>query len=56
VQKASSEYEALAKMNMQDITFEAVVLRHKSYFSADAVRRSAERLKDWEQTPSSTNQ
>ena len=45
----ASGYLALAEMKMQDITFEAVVLRHPRRFSAEAVRRSAERLKNWQQ-------
>ncbi len=45
----ASGYLALAEIGMQDITFEAVVLRHPEHFSPDAVRRSAERLKDWQQ-------
>jgi hypothetical protein len=37
-------YEALAKMGMQDLAFEAVVLRHPGEFSTEAVDRSRERL------------
>jgi hypothetical protein len=45
----ASGYLALAEMKMQDITFEAVVLRHPDRFSAEAVQRSAERLKGWQE-------
>ena len=48
-QTDASGYLALAEMKMQDITFEAVVLRHPDHFSAEAVERSAERLKDWQE-------
>jgi len=40
-------YKALAEMGMQDLAFEAVVLRHPDVFSAEAVARSAERLQGW---------
>ncbi len=40
----SMGYDALVKMGMQDKAFEAVVLRHPQVFSAEAVRRSRERL------------
>jgi len=42
-----SGYTALAKMGMQDLAFEAVVLRHPDVFSKEAVARSAERLRGW---------
>lgn len=42
-------YLTLVEMKMQDITFEAVVLRYPDHFSADAVRRSTERLKVWQE-------
>lgn len=45
----STGYQVLAEMNMQDITFEAVVLRHPNHFNSDVVQRCAERLSDWEQ-------
>jgi hypothetical protein len=44
----ASGYLALVEMQMQDITFESVVLRHPDDFSADAVRCSEERLKGWQ--------
>jgi len=40
----SMGYAALVKMGMEDKAFEAVVLRHPGMFSAEAVRRSRERL------------
>jgi len=42
-----SGYTALAEMGMQDLAFEAVVLRHPGVFSPEAVARSAERLQGW---------
>ncbi len=43
----SMGFEALVKMGMQDKAFEAVVLRYPGTFSAEAVRRSRERLATW---------
>jgi hypothetical protein len=40
----STGYTALVEMGMQDKAFEAVVLRYPQVFSAEAVRRSKERL------------
>ncbi|MBI1875215.1 MAG: hypothetical protein HYS05_15190 [Acidobacteria bacterium] len=40
----STGYTALVQMGMQDMAFEAVVLRHPDVFSAEAVPRSKERL------------
>jgi hypothetical protein len=40
----STGYTALVQMGMEDKSFEAVVLRHPDVFSAEAVRRSKERL------------
>jgi uncharacterized protein YecA (UPF0149 family) len=37
-------YEALVKMGMQDMSFEAVVLRHPDVFSAEAVAQSRQSL------------
>jgi hypothetical protein len=45
----TSGYRALVEMNMPDFAFEAVVLRHPSHFSPDAIRRSEERLNNWKQ-------
>ncbi|HKW15589.1 MAG TPA: hypothetical protein VJS69_13970 [Candidatus Krumholzibacteria bacterium] len=41
---ASAGYEALVKMGMQDMSFEAVVLRHPDVFSAEAVAQSKHSL------------
>jgi hypothetical protein len=46
----ASGYLALVEMKMQDITFEAVVLEHRDCFSAEAVQRSGERLKSWQES------
>ena len=40
----SAGYEALVKMGMQDMSFEAVVLRHPDVFSAEAVAQSQQSL------------
>jgi hypothetical protein len=40
----SAGYNALVKMGMQDMSFEAVVLRHPDVFSADAVAQSKRSL------------
>jgi hypothetical protein len=41
---ASAGYEALVKMGMQDMSFEAVVLRHPDVFSVEAVAQSRQSL------------
>ena len=51
-----SGYTALAEMGMQDLAFEAVVLRHPDVFSEEAVARSAERLRGWSGTPGKEGQ
>ena len=38
-------YTALVDMGLQDYSFEAVVLRHPTHFSQDAIEKSRERLK-----------
>jgi hypothetical protein len=40
----SAGYEALVKMGMQDMSFEAVVLRHPDVFSVEAVAQSQQSL------------
>ena len=44
----TSGYTALVEMGMPDFVFEAVVCRHPSVFSAEALKRSRERLEEWE--------
>ena len=44
----TSGYKALVEMGMHDFAFEAVVCRHPSVFSAEALERSRKRLKEWE--------
>ena len=39
-------YTLLVDMGMEDMAFEAVVLRHPEAFSADAVERSRARLRE----------
>lgn len=39
-------YTALVEMGMEDMAFEAVVLRHPDVFSSEAVERSRERLRE----------
>lgn len=43
---AASGYTALVNMGLEEHAFEAVILRHQSHFSAEAVARSKERLGD----------
>ncbi|MDP6440050.1 MAG: hypothetical protein QGH74_10475 [Candidatus Brocadiia bacterium] len=45
----SAGYKTLVEMGMQDMSFEAVVLRHPAAFSPEAAKRSAERLQEWNQ-------
>jgi hypothetical protein len=40
-------YKALTEMGLQEFAFEAVILRYPELFSENAVRRSRERLKAW---------
>jgi hypothetical protein len=47
-QKETIGYKALAEMGMQDFAFEAVVCRHPGVFSPEAVKRSQDRLKEWQ--------
>jgi NAD(P)H-nitrite reductase large subunit len=39
-------YQALVKMGMQDMLFEAVVVRHPEVFSAEAVSQAKQRLEE----------
>lgn len=40
-------YRALMEMGLQQYAFEAVILRYPQLFSATAVARSQERMKEW---------
>ena len=40
-------YMTLVEMGMQDLSFEAVVVRHPEVFSREAVTHSADRLRKW---------
>jgi hypothetical protein len=44
----TSGYTVLVEMGMPDFAFEAVVCRHPSVFSVEALERSQERLKAWQ--------
>ena len=46
-QRETAGYRGLQAEGMLDMAFEAVVLRHKEMFSADAVKKSEERLAQW---------
>lgn len=46
--KETAGYKALVDMGMRDFAFEAVVCRHPSYFSPEALKHSQDRLKEWE--------
>lgn len=39
-------YRVLVEMDLEDMTFEAVILRHKGAFSAEAIAASERRLKE----------
>jgi len=41
-------YTALIEMGMQDFAFEAVVCRHPDAFSPEAIKRSQDRLNQWQ--------
>ncbi len=43
-------YHALVGEGMQEMLFEAVVLRHPEVFSAEAVARSTQRMSEWKAT------
>lgn len=49
--EVTTGYMALVEMGMQDLAFEAVVCRHPTVFSAEAVQRSWDRLKEWGYLP-----
>jgi hypothetical protein len=40
-------YKALADVGLLDFAFEAVILRHPSLFSEEAIKRSKERMSTW---------
>ncbi|PKL46206.1 MAG: hypothetical protein CVV39_07535 [Planctomycetes bacterium HGW-Planctomycetes-1] len=46
--KETTGYKALVDMGMQDFAFEAVVCRHPDLFSPEALKRSQDRLKEWQ--------
>src|SRR5690606_15969121 len=48
----ASGYRALVEMGLEDMAFEAVVLRHPAAFSAEAVERSEARLSRLRTQPS----
>ncbi len=43
-------YAALREMGLEDYTFEAVVARYPTLFSAEAVERCQERINGWKRT------
>ena len=47
-QQETAGFKALVDMGMQDFAFEAVVCRHPSVFSPEALKRSQDRLKEWQ--------
>jgi len=42
----ASGYRALAEMGLEEYAFEAVIVRHPEFFSAEAVERSRQRLSE----------
>ena len=47
--KETDGYESLAEMGMEDLTFEAVVLRHPQLFQPETVERAESRLAERKQ-------
>jgi len=47
-QQETAGFKALVDMGMQDFAFEAVVCRHPSVFSPEALKHSQDRLKEWQ--------
>ena len=47
-QQETAGFKALVDMGMQDFAFEAVVCRHPSVFSPEALKRSQDRLREWQ--------
>jgi uncharacterized protein YecA (UPF0149 family) len=45
--QTTAGYKVLVAMGMKDLLFEAVVCRHPEVFSPSALKRSQERLKEW---------
>jgi hypothetical protein len=41
-------YRSLVEMGLQRFAFEAVILRYPTLFSKECVRRSKERMAEWE--------
>lgn len=50
--RETTGYKALIDMGMQDFAFEAVICRHPNVFSPEALKRSKERLKEWQHVES----
>lgn len=50
--KETAGYKALIDMGMQDFAFEAVICRHPNVFGPEALKRSKERMKEWQQVES----
>jgi hypothetical protein len=44
-----AEFEVLREMGLEDLAFEALVLRHEDAFSADAIERARARIAKREQ-------
>ena len=44
-------YTALVEMGLEEFAFESVILRYPDQFSAEAVERSRQRLKEWAEIP-----
>jgi hypothetical protein len=50
--KETTGYKILVDMGMQDFAFEAVICRHPSVFSAEALKYSKARMEEWQQSAS----
>lgn len=53
-EQATQGYTALVEMNLKELAFEAVILRHPSAFSTAAVQKSRERIGAWGQSSGET--
>ena len=47
----ASGYTSLLEMGFEEYAFEAVIVRHPGLFTAGAVRRSQDRVKEWKKRP-----
>ena len=41
-------YRSLVEMGLQDLAFEAIILRHPDVFSSEAIEKSKQRIQEWQ--------